>query len=187
MALRDPIPHRLTYEDLLQFPEDGLRHELIGGEHFMTPAPSWKHQTASFNLSYFFGDYLRRNPLGRALAAPFDIVLSAEDVVEPDLVFISNERAGILNERNASGAPDLVIEILSPGTRRVDETLKLQLYERVGVLEYWMLDPAPETVRIFRREEDRLILVRSLSAAAGDVLDTPLLPGLAIPLGEVFR
>jgi Uma2 family endonuclease len=188
MALRDPIPRKLTYDDFLHFPEDdGLRHELIGGEHFMAPAPSRKHQFASISLSSAFFTFLRRNPLGHVYHAPFDVVLSDEDVVEPDLVFISNQRAGILNEKNARGTPDLVIEILSERTRKIDETLKLELYERAGVDEYWILDPGPETARLYRRDSDRLVLTQSLSASAEDLLETPLLPGLAIPLAEVFQ
>lgn len=188
MALRDPLPHKLTYEDFLQFPEnDGLRHELIGGEHFMAPSPSRKHQFASMSLGSALFTFLRKNPLGHVYHAPFDVVLSNVDVVEPDLVYISNQRAGILNEKNVRGTPDLVIEILSAGTRKIDETLKLDLYERVGVDEYWILDPGPETARLYRREGDRLVLVQSLSASAGDFLETPLLPGFSIPLAEVFQ
>lgn len=187
MALRDPRPRKLTYEDFLLFPEDdGLRHELIDGEHFVTPAPSPKHQTASINLSYFFVGFLRRNQLGRAFAAPFDVVLSNVDVVEPDLVFFSKERIGALNPKNAQGAPDLAIEILSDSTRERDETRKLGLYERFGVREYWLIDPVPETARIYRREGGHLLLVQEVSAAQGDFLETPLLPGLQIPFAEVF-
>jgi Uma2 family endonuclease len=176
----------LTYEDFLLFPEDGLRHELIDVEHFVTAAPSPKHQLASINLSYFFVDFLRRNRLGRVFAAPFDVVLSNVDVVEPDLVFFSRERLGVLNSKNAQGAPDLAIEILSDSTRDRDETRKLSLYERFGVLEYWLIDPIPETARLYRRKGDRLFLVREVAAAQGDFLETPLLPGLRIPLVEVF-
>lgn len=185
--MSDPIPRKLTYEDFLLFPEDdGLRHELIDGEHFVTPAPSSKHQTASANLSYFFVDFLRRNRLGRVFAAPFDVVLSNVDVVEPDLVFFSRERIGVLNAKNAQGAPDLAIEILSESTRERDETRKLGLYERFGVREYWLIDPVPETARIYRREGGHLLLAQEVSAAQGDFLETPLLPGLRIPFAEVF-
>ena len=186
MALRDPIPRKLTYEDFLLFPEDGCRHELIDGEHFVTPAPTPKHQTASINLSYFLVDFLRRNRLGRVFAAPFDVVLSNVDVVEPDLVFFSKERLGVLNLKNAQGAPDLAIEILSDSTRERDETRKLSLYEHFGVREYWLIDPVPETARLYRRERGRLVLVQEVSAAQGDFLETPLLPGLRIPFAEVF-
>lgn len=187
MALRDPIPRKLTYEDYLLFPEDGRRHELIDGEHFVTPAPSRKHQIASFNLSRWIGNFLEENPIGEALAAPFDVVLTKEDVVQPDLVFVSNDRSSIWTDKNAQGAPDLAIEILSGGNREREETRKLQLYQRFGVREYWIFDPAPETVRVYRRKGTRLLLVQELSKAEGGILETPLLPGLRIPLAKVFR
>ncbi len=187
MAIRDSIPHKLTYEDYLLFPEDGLRHELIDGEHFVSPAPSRKHQRAVLNLSIDVGGFLRDHPVGELLPAPFDVVLSIHDVVQPDLLFTSNARAEILTGKDAKGAPDLVIEILSESTRKVDETRKLRLYERAGVLEHWMFDPDRETARIYRRDGDRFVLIRELSAAAGDVLETPLIPGLVIPLVKVFR
>lgn len=186
MAVHESIHHRLTYQDYLLFPEDGNRHELIDGEHFVAPAPSEKHQTAVSNLNYFFVDFLRRNRLGKVFPAPFEVLLSDEDIVQPDLLFISNQRSGILTGKNATGAPDLFVEILSKGTRKIDETRKLRLYERAGALEYWMFDTDRETARVYRREGDQLVLVQELSAAAGDVLETLLLPGLRIPLAEVF-
>ncbi len=108
-------------------------------------------------------------------------------LVLPDLLFVSKERFGILTEQNAQGVPDLLIEILSEDTRTIDETRKLQLYERAGAREYWMFDTARKAAWVYRQEGDRLILVQELAAAAGDVLETPLLPGLRIPLAEVFR
>lgn len=184
----DPIPRKLTYEDYLLFPEDGLRHELIDGEHFVSSAPSQKHQIGVANLTYFFVDFLRRHRLGRVFPAPFEVVLSKFDVVQPDLVFVSNERLEILsNPKNAWGSPDLVIEVLSQSTRKRDETLKLRLYERSGVREYWMFDPDHETVRAYRRDGDQFALAQDLAASAGEVLETPLLPGLRIPVAEVFQ
>jgi Uma2 family endonuclease len=129
--------------------------------------------------------FVRRHRLGTVLPAPFEIVLSDFDVVQPDLVFISRERAGILTEKNARGAPDLAIEILSPRTRQTDEVHKLRLYERSGVREYWLIDPLAETARIYRRRGERLALHRDLTAAGRGALTTPLLPGLRIPLAEL--
>ncbi len=115
------------------------------------------------------------------------VLLSNEDVVQPDLLFVSKERLGILTAKNAKGAPDLVVEILSESTRKTDETRKLRLYERAGAREYWMFDTDREASRVYRQEGDRLVLVQERSAAAGEILETPLLPGLRIPLAEVFR
>ena len=187
MAIRDSIPRKLTYEDYVRLPEDGLRHELIDGEHFVSPAPIEKHQLVSWNLAWFLADHLRRSRQGQAFTAPFDVLFSPHDVVQPDLVYISNERSEIRTGRNVQGAPDLVVEILSESTRQEDEVRKLRLYELFGVREYWIFDPGDETARIFRASGRRLPEVAELAAAAGDVLETPLLPGLTIPLAEVFR
>ena len=187
MALRDPRPRKLTYEDFLLFPEDGRRHELIDGEHFVTPAPSRRHQVVSWRLSRWIGNFLEENPVGEALAAPFDVVLTPEDVFQPDLMFVSNDRSSVWTDRNVQGAPDLVVEILSEGTRDRDETRKLRIYGQSGVREYWILDPETETARIFRREGRRLVLVRDFSALQGDILESPLLPGLRIALAKVFN
>jgi len=186
MALRDAIPRKLTYEDYLRFPDDGLRHELIDGEHFVSPAPAEKHQLVSWNVAYFLADYLRRNRLGQAFTAPYDVLFSNNDVVQPDLIYISNERSSIRTGKNAQGAPDLVIEILSESTRSRDEKVKFRLYESSGVKEYWILDPDLGTVEVFRPQGRHLRLVAELSAAEAEVLETPLLPGLRIPLEEVF-
>lgn len=179
--------HRLfTYEDLQALPEDGLRHEIIDGEHIVTPSPSTKHQRVSGNLHYIVRAFLHDHPLGEIFYAPFDVVFSEINVVEPDLLYISRERQEVLTERNVEGAPDLVIEILSPSTRRLDERRKLELYDRFSVGEYWIADPFADEIRVYRRAADALRLVTTLVTAAGDVLTTPLLPGLEIPLAEVF-
>jgi Uma2 family endonuclease len=122
---RPPSGVKLTYDDLVLFPDDGKRHELIDGEHYVTPSPSRKHQRVSFNLSGLLWSHLQQHPVGEADSAPFDVVFSEFDVVEPDIVFISNDRrSAVLTDANMQGAPDLVVEIGSPATRRRDETLK---------------------------------------------------------------
>src|SRR5262245_16594095 len=172
----DPILRKLTYEDYLLLPEDGLCHELIGGEHLVSPAPNRKHQRSSWNLVSFLAPYVQENPLGEAYTAPFDVVLSPYDVVQPDLIFVSHERLSILGDKNARGAPDLIVEILSERTRQKDEASKLRLYERSGVQECWLLDPDRRTARLYRLAGDRFVLAQDLGV--GDVLETPLLPGL---------
>jgi Uma2 family endonuclease len=179
--------HRpLTYDDLLALPEDGLRHELIDGEHYVTPAPSMRHQAVSMNFSTLLGPFVKTSDCGRLFAAPCDVVFSHKDVVEPDLFFVARERLGLIAEGYLHGAPDLVIEILSPSTGKRDQGVKLQLYERMGVREYWLVDPFLETIRVYRRTGAALRLVAELSAERGEDLMTPLLPGLAIPVAEIF-
>ena len=185
MALHD-LPRKLTYDDYVLIPEDGQRHEILDGEHYVSPAPLTRHQLISVRLTGRLEPFNRERRLGWVLHAPTDVVLSPYDIVQPDLLFISNERLGIITEANVQGAPDLAIEILSEKTRRQDEGLKREIYERYGVREYWMLDPDRDSVDVYRRIGNRLRLVTELSAAAGDVLTTPLLPGFEIRLAEIF-
>ena len=183
-----PAGVKLTYDDFLLFPDDGMRHELIDGEHYVTPSPNTKHQTVSMTLSVLIGGWLEANPIGRLYHAPFDVVFSRFDVVEPDVLYLSNERAAeVLTTQHVSGTPDLVVEIGSPGTRARDETLKRALYERSGVTEYWFVDPEIDVVRIYRRSGERFVRPMELSREANDVLTTPLLPGLELPLARLFR
>jgi Uma2 family endonuclease len=178
---------RFTYEDYLLFPDDGRRHELIGGEHYVTPAPFRKHQRISSHLQRYLGPFIYDNGLGFLYTAPCDVVLSDEDVVQPDLIFVSNQRSFIEKDEGIVGAPDLVIEILSESTRKTDETIKRKLYEWAGVLEYWIADPVLETVKVYRLNGGVYERVAELSVEAGDRLETPLLPGLAIALNQTFE
>ena len=184
MALPD-LPHKLTYDDYLLLPEDGQRHEILDGEHYVTASPFFQHQLVSSRLHSRVGPWVEARKLGVLLAAPMDVLLSPHDVAQPDLLFISNERAGIITRANVQGAPDLVVEILSKSTRNRDERLKLERYERVGVREYWLLDPDRRAAWIYRREGGRLCLAAELFM--GDVLTSPLLPGLEIRLAEIFE
>ena len=178
---------RFTYEDYLLFPDDGRRHELIGGEHYVSPAPSEKHQIAAGNLHLDLGGFVRTHGLGRVFFAPFDLVLSEQDVVQPDLLFISHQRAAVAKRQGTSAVPELVIEILSDSTRKTDETIKRKLYEWAGVLEYWIVDPVLETVKVYRLNGGVYERVAELSAEAGDRLETPLLPGLTIAVSQIFN
>lgn len=176
-----------TYEDYLLFPQDGRRHELIAGEHFMTPSPRTKHQRISGQLFYKIYDFLKNTPLGEVFCAPYDVVFSDVDVVEPDLLFVSAKRKSIITEKNIQGAPDLVIEILSESTRKTDEMIKRKLYERHGVTEYWIVDPELETIKIYRMADKGYIRSAELSLEKQEVLVTPLLPNFSIPLSEIFK
>lgn len=179
---------KLTYDDFVHFPEDGMRHELIDGEHYVTAAPNTKHQTVSINLTVLIGSWLERHPIGRLFHAPFDVVFSHYDVVEPDLLYLSKARAAdALTPKHVRGVPELVIEIGSPGTRKRDATIKRRLYERSGVSEYWIVDPEEEAIRVYRREGNSFAHPVELRADRNDLLLTPILPDLEIPLARVFR
>ena len=178
---------KLTYDDFVLFPDDGTRHELIDGEHYVTPSPNIRHQRISGKLHLLIGNWLEANPIGQLFYAPLDVVFSNFDIVEPDLIYMSNARAAeILTDKHVSGVPELVIEIGSRGTRKRDETVKRRLYDRVGVEEYWIVDPAIDSIRVFRRAVGAFERPQELATEAGDVLHTPLLPGLPIPLDRIL-
>ena len=180
---------KLTYDDFLLFPEDGKRHELIDGEHYVTASPNTKHQRVSGNLYWLLRSYLEQHPIGRIFYAPFDVVFSRFDVVEPDLLYMSTARAAeILTAQHVEGSPDLVIEIGSPSTRGRDETIKRRLYERSAVAEYWVVDPELDVVRVYRRGDgDRFARPVELALEADDVLRTTVFPGLELPLTDIFK
>jgi Uma2 family endonuclease len=178
---------KLTYDDFLLFPDDGMRHELIDGEHYVTPSPNTKHQRVSGNLYFLIRSWLEAHPVGQVFYAPYDVVFTKFDVVEPDLLYISNERMPeIVTTLHVTGAPEIVVEIGSPGTRKRDETIKRRLYERGGVLEYWVVDPERDLVRVHRLEAAAFAAPVELSREAGDVLISPHLAGLEMPLSRVF-
>ena len=143
-----PGIHKLTLADYERIPPDGNRHEFLGGEEFVTPAPDVGHQRSSGKLQFLLAQHVKEGSLGEVFAAPTDVVLSDEDIVQPDLIFISTDRSAIVGEKNIQGAPDLVIEILSPSTAHVDRTLKRDLYARAGVREYWIVDRAARLVEV---------------------------------------
>jgi len=179
---------KLTYDDFVRFPDDAKRHELIDGEHYVTPSPNTRHQRIAGTLFGMIWTWLEAHPVGQLFHAPYDVVFSEFDVVEPDLLYLSNERAAhVLTPLHARGVPELVVEIASKRTRKRDETIKRRLYERAGVTEYWVIDPEIDIVRVYRRQGDRFGRAIELSREAGDVLTTPLLSGLSIALERMFR
>jgi Uma2 family endonuclease len=192
MERQDAVPpapdRRLTYDDFLLFHDDGHRHEIIDGEHYVTSSPNTRHQELVGRLYFEIELFLRQHPgTGRAFMAPLDVLLTRWDVVEPDLLFIAGDQTDILTDKNVQGAPALVIEVLSKGTRKTDELAKRRLFERCGVREYWLVDPELDVVQALRTDGgDSFPCVANLALERGDVLTTPLLPGLVIQLRDLF-
>ena len=177
----------LTVADLDLMPEDGNRYEVIEGELLVSRAPSLAHQRVSRNLLIIIDSYLAQHPIGEVLATP-GVMFSELSGVIPDIVFISNDRRQeIASGERVTGAPDLIIEILSPGAENVrrDRMAKRQLYGRYGVKEYWVVDPEQRTIEIYRSLDGALELVRSF--AEGEEITSPLLPGFACETSAVFK
>ncbi len=179
---------RLTYEDFCRIPDDGMRHEIIDGVHYVTPSPVLRHQRLMARLHLAIGTFLERHPeVGEVFLSPLDTVFSPWDVVEPDLIFVAADQLDILTEPNIQGAPALVVEILSPSTRRRDLGIKRLLFDRGGVREYWVVDPKAHELTVYRRAPGGgLVATERLSASGDATLTTPLLPGFALSLVKLF-
>lgn len=175
----------MTYEDYVALPDDGNRYEVIEGELCLVPAPNRKHQKIALKLARLIGNFLDGKSLGDVYISPLDVVLSNINVLQPDVLYVSNDRLNILTDAGVAGAPDLAIEVLSPSTRRRDAVVKLQLYENFGVDEYWIVDPERVNVTVFRRVGEKLERVAELFET--DVIETPLLAGLAISVARIFE
>jgi Uma2 family endonuclease len=145
------------------------------------------HQRVSGNLYFLIRTWLEEHPVGQIFYAPFDVVFSNFDIVEPDLLYLSTGRVQqVLTEQHVTGAPEIVVEIASKETRKRDETIKRRLYERCGVSEYWVVDPLLDVVRVYLRNGEVFSRPNELSMERGDVLTSALLPGLELPLARVF-
>ncbi len=178
------IPVKLTYRDYVTWPDDGRQYELYEGDVYMVPSPSVQHQRTSRKLMLLLAKFVNEHQLGETFDAPLDVVFSESTVVQPDILFISHERRGIINEQNISGAPDLVIEILSPATEERDRGVKLQLYCRYGVQECWLVDPEERTVEVLALSPEGY---QVLGRYSGDeVVNSQVLAGLRFVAREIF-
>lgn len=174
---------RKTVEDFMKLPE-GTLAELIDGEIFMTPGPRVPHQRVVINLVLELGPYVRSHGLGEILASPLDVHLPSGDIVEPDLIFVRRANDSIIQDW-VRGAPDLLVEVLSPSHPERDLIVKRDLYARNGVGEYWIVDPSDHTVQIWRLVKGRY--KPSGYRREGQALVTDLLPGLKLEVKKVFE
>jgi len=173
---------KLTYDDYANLPGDE-RYELIDGELILVASPSEIHQAILLNLILLVQS--AHNRLGRLYCAPFDVILTERDVVQPDLLFVSNDRLDIITSANVQGAPDLVVEILSPSTSRLDRTRKRELYERHAVKEMWLVDPAESKIWVLLLQDSQLEIVGEYGK--GDSFTSETLGGLDVALDDVFQ
>lgn len=179
-----PVPGRLTVDDYLALPDDGRRFELLDGVLEEMTSPTLKHQRVIGRLYVLLVHALQDTGAGEVLLAPFDVILDERTVLQPDLVVIRRENAGILNPLNARGAPDVAIEVLSPSTRRKDEVRKARLYARAGVPFYWVVDPEIDRVEFLALSGEGYALLARAEAPA--MVDAPGFEGVRLPLAALF-
>jgi len=174
---------RFTYDDYLLLPDD-KRYEIVEGELLVVPAPNTRHQRVCRNLLVALIRHVDNAGIGEVLAAPYDVVLSQENTVQPDILYVRRERLGIIGEANLRQAPDLVVEVLSAGSRSRDHDIKRKLYARFGVQEYWIVDPDAATVEVLAWGEAGYSSAGVFGVT--DRLASPLLPDFNLPLSEIF-
>jgi Uma2 family endonuclease len=175
----------LTVENYKLLPETGPRYQLIQGDLYMAPAPNRFHQEISRNLQFELHSYLKRHPIGKLFNAPFDVYLDEVNVFQPDIIILLHERLAILTEEGAEGAPELVVEILSPKTRRLDLVNKKKEYARAGVKELWIIDPETRAITIHQFTSDGVEKIRQVHEQ--DTLSTDLLPGFDLAAEMIFE
>lgn len=161
----------LTYQDLLAFPEDNLRREIIDGELFVTAAPVTRHQRVVAGLTGRLWLFAQTGG-GEVLPAPYDVYFSETNVVEPDVIFVAAEHRSRLEKRFLRSAPDLVVEVSSPSTRRLELVRKRDLYEQFEVPEYWFVDLDADRIEVYRFADGRFAPPRI--ARRGESVDSPL-------------
>jgi len=176
---------KITAEEYRFLPEGGPRYQLIEGELHMAPSPTEAHQDNAGNLFVIISVYLREHPIGKAFIAPFDVYLTEHDVYQPDILYVSNRRRSIVEKTGVMGAPDFVVEVLSPSTARLDRTSKKKIYAAAGVPELWFIDPRRKTIEIFRLQDDSEKPAKI--HAANSVFTSPTFPGLKFRAAEIFR
>ncbi len=174
-----------TYQDYLELPDDGQKYEVINGELVMTPAPQMIHQIISANIMDELRAFVKKKNLGLVLCAPVDVFFTEINVVQPDILFISTKNSGIMGEKYVSGAPDLLIEIISPASGYYDMVEKKDLYEQFGVKEYWVVDPKKKWVEIYMNEDGKYKLLQRLENKG--TLASKVLGEFQIPFATIFR
>lgn len=183
MATTSAEKRKFTYEDYLKTPDD-VRYELIGGELLMTPSPVPRHQRISGKLEFELRKFVAENDLGEVFDAPCDVHIDNENVVQPDILFISKKRLNIIGEKNIEGAPDIAIEILSESTAYRDLILKKKLYARAGVKEFWIVIPGEESIEVYILKDNSYLPHRTYSK--NEILESPYLKGFKIELKGIF-
>jgi Uma2 family endonuclease len=179
------VPMKLTYEDYCALPDDGKRYEILDGDLYVSPSPMIPHQRAAAELLRILADHVEARDLGEVFVAPCDVILGEHNIVVPDLLFVSNERKSIVTEKNIKGAPDLLIEILSPSTQLRDIRDKRNIYARCGVEWYWIVDAREPSILELQRTESEFADITRVKEK--ELFRPALFPGLEFAPSDLIE
>ena len=174
---------RVTVAEYEAMPEDGHQYQLIHGQLIMSPSPSWDHQGMADEITGQFRDFLRGKSIGKYRSASIDVFLG-DHVLQPDVLFVSPEHAARISPQGVRGAPDLVVEVLSPGTTRRDRKVKREIYQEFGVREMWFVSPKTRQIEVHRQAGG--VYAAPFTISSGETLTSPLLPGFTLDVAAVF-
>jgi len=174
----------MTYGQYCLLPEDGNQYELFDGELVMTPSPTRRHQEIVGKLYRRLAEFVDDRSLGEVYIAPLDTIFDQYNVLQPDILFVSKERLAEVGRERIEGAPDLVVEVLSPSTFHKDLRRKMRVYSQFGVREYWIVDPEVRTVELYTRTGEGLQLAQRFSSQ--ETFESRLLPGFRFPVESLF-
>lgn len=180
-----PAQGEWTYPDYKRLPDDGWRYQIIDGNLYMNPAPRVDHQRVISRLDRTLGVHVEAKKLGEVFISPIDVLVEGRTApVQPDVVFVSRDRAPIVHEDAIRGVPDFIVEVLSPSNWSLDRRVKFELYAEIGVQEYWIVDIDQQRVEGFRLDGESYR--EAFNATGDDVLETPLVPGFALPVEKLL-
>ena len=179
------VPRRWTYEDYCAIPDDGYRYEVIGGQLYVAPAPNRPHQRAALQLATILNVFVQEHDLGEVDVAPFDVMLSSNNVLQPDIIYVRKERMDIFTNAGAPGSPDLVIEILSPSTAARDRSKKRDAYAAHGIPNSWILSAPAQSLEAYELRDGIYVLVQRLTD--DETFSPALFPGLSFSVGPLWR
>ena len=172
-----------TYEDYAKLPE-GAPYQLVGGRLVVTPAPSTHHQDISMRLSVKLAGLVMERDLGKVFCAPIDVYFEETETYQPDIIFISKQRLHIIEPERVKGAPDLVVEILSPTSAYYDLRKKLKIYEKHGVREYWIVDPEGKNIIIYENRAGKFVLAQEVEEKGK--VESKVIPGFELEAESIW-
>ncbi len=176
---------KYSYEDYMKIPDDGKRYEILNGELIMSPSPTTLHQRVVGKLFTELKIFVEKNNLGEVFISPYDVILNDNDIVQPDIIFMSNENVNIITDENIKGSPDLLVEILSPSTGYYDLVEKKDIYEKSGIKEYWIVDPQKKWIEVYSLKQHKYYLFNRIEKKGK--IKSMVLNSLDLDIHKIFE